>query len=291
MNPELALSKSSVWSSKERNLNASLINSNDTIISSSTVNSGVNFNKSSNISSNKSSTISSSPNIISTTVSSDNTPFQQSITKENDQLSTQFLTKSSTIDTTPSTVLENKLNSSDLENKQIKIIETFNNLTSKSVLKIKKDDYHFENVLKKVNFLLTNHSNDHRGDHRSDHNSDHSSDHRNDHNSDHINNENSSKFNINEFNQFESVNDKQIYELEDTKLCFEQDSWPTTECSESAISNCTYPYTGLTYRLCYSSCQWSKVDTSQCKLAHLAEIHNLVGILNLDYFFQITGCF
>lgn len=66
-------------------------------------------------------------------------------------------------------------------------------------------------------------------------------------------------------------------EKDNEKLCLEDDGWPTTECSESSIANCTYPYTGSIYRLCYSSCQWSKVDTSQCKLAHLAEIHNLVS--------------
>ena len=64
---------------------------------------------------------------------------------------------------------------------------------------------------------------------------------------------------------------------EEDKLCFAENGWPTTECSESAVSNCSFPYSGLTYRLCYSSCQWSKVDTSQCKLGSLAEIHNLVS--------------
>lgn len=70
-----------------------------------------------------------------------------------------------------------------------------------------------------------------------------------------------------------------IVSPEEDKLCYEENGWPTTECSESAVSNCTFPYSGVTYRLCYSSCQWGKVDTSQCKLSSLAEIHNLVCIL------------
>ena len=77
--------------------------------------------------------------------------------------------------------------------------------------------------------------------------------------------------------QATSVN---IENPEEDKLCFGENGWPTTECSESAVSNCTFPYSGLTYRLCYSSCQWSKVDTSQCKLSSLAEIHNLVSTLS-----------
>lgn len=76
--------------------------------------------------------------------------------------------------------------------------------------------------------------------------------------------------------QIDSEKQVIVVEEEDDKLCLEENDWPTTECSESAVSNCSYPYIGLTYRLCYSSCQWSKVDTSQCKIAQLSEIHNLV---------------
>ena len=81
-----------------------------------------------------------------------------------------------------------------------------------------------------------------------------------------------------------------IVSPEEDKLCFEENGWPTTECSESAVSNCTFPYSGLTYRLCYSSCQWSKPDTSQCKLSSLGEIHNLVGFFStkvLDFYLSL----